>query len=106
MLRFYMPLLTLKFISEATNDFVRVVELYLEMPLTISFADVIDFARVFPPTAEDHSVGKTFLYNLMRPEFVRRYKEPLSSDAFSGFTKGKSVVIDIPFGGVSNILCL
>ena len=28
-----------------------------------------------------------FLYRLLRPEFVRAYSEPLSSDAFSGFVK-------------------
>ena len=45
---------------------------------------VIDFARAFPPTAEA-DVRSTFLYKLFRPEFVKNYKIPLSSDAFSPF---------------------
>jgi Clustered mitochondria/Hom_end-associated Hint/Translation initiation factor eIF3 subunit 135/Leucine Rich repeat len=44
----------------------------------------IDFARVFPPTAEE-DVRNTFLYKLLRPEFVKAYPKPLSSDAFSPF---------------------
>ena len=49
---------------------------------------VIDLARVFPPTAEPGSiVSSTFLYQCFRPEFVRRYTLPLSSDAFSKFSK-------------------
>jgi hypothetical protein len=47
---------------------------------------VIDCARVFPPTAEK-GVKSTFLYKVMRPELVRRYKEPLSSDAYSSFVR-------------------
>lgn len=50
---------------------------------------VLDFARVFPPTAEA-DVLKTFLYRLFRPEFIKTYSTPLSSDAFS------------PFGGPEN----
>lgn len=49
---------------------------------------VIDLARVFPPTAEPGGdVRHTFLYQCLRPEFVRRYHMPLSSDAFSKFSK-------------------
>jgi len=48
---------------------------------------VIDFARVFPPTAEE-DVKKTFLYKVFRPEFVKKYPIPLLSDAFSPFLKG------------------
>jgi hypothetical protein len=44
---------------------------------------------VFPPTAEA-DVLKTFLYRLFRPEFIKTYSTPLSSDAFS------------PFGGPEN----
>ena len=47
---------------------------------------VIDFARVFPPTAEK-DVAKSFLYKLFRPEFIKSYKIPLSSDGFSKFGK-------------------
>lgn len=49
---------------------------------------VIDLARVFPPTAAPNvNVAHTFLYQCFRPEFVRRYHLPLSSDAFSKFSK-------------------
>jgi ubiquitin-protein ligase len=48
---------------------------------------VIDLARVFPPTAES-DVQSTFLHQAFRPEFVRRHKTPLSSDAFSRFSRG------------------
>jgi hypothetical protein len=49
---------------------------------------VLDLARVFPPTCEDASVKETFLFKLMRPEWVAQYKSvcALSSDAFSGFS--------------------
>eukprot|EP01105_Mastigella_eilhardi_P019239 TRINITY_DN4515_c0_g1_i4.p1 TRINITY_DN4515_c0_g1~~TRINITY_DN4515_c0_g1_i4.p1 ORF type:complete len:1994 (+),score=419.79 TRINITY_DN4515_c0_g1_i4:519-5984(+) len=48
---------------------------------------LVDFARVFPPTA-DENVAKTHLYHLLRPEFVTSKEycpKPLSSDAFSSF---------------------
>jgi hypothetical protein len=45
---------------------------------------VIDLARVFPPAAEE-GVRRTYLYRLLRPEFVKTYHKPLSSDAFSLF---------------------
>ena len=45
---------------------------------------VIDLARVFPPAAEP-TVRQTYLYRLLRPEFVKTYHCPLSSDAFSNF---------------------
>jgi hypothetical protein len=47
---------------------------------------VIDLARVFPPTCSDSHVKETFLYELMRPEWVAENPVPLSSDAFSGFS--------------------
>ena len=47
---------------------------------------LLDFARVFPPTAEKN-VQKTYLYKLFRPEFIKNYHIPLSSDAFSPFGK-------------------
>eukprot|EP00727_Mastigamoeba_balamuthi_P001851 m51a1_g11663 hypothetical protein (1053) ;mRNA; r:493-4759 len=47
---------------------------------------LVDFARLFPPTADSPTKAmNTFLYQLMRPEFVRTYKKPLSPDAFSKF---------------------
>eukprot|EP01105_Mastigella_eilhardi_P018365 TRINITY_DN4240_c0_g1_i8.p1 TRINITY_DN4240_c0_g1~~TRINITY_DN4240_c0_g1_i8.p1 ORF type:complete len:943 (-),score=202.12 TRINITY_DN4240_c0_g1_i8:2539-5286(-) len=45
---------------------------------------VLDLARVFPPTS-DHDVRRSYLFKHFRPEFVRSYKKPLSSDAFSKF---------------------
>ena len=47
---------------------------------------VLDFARTFPPTAEPGTGPKsTFLYKLLRPEFVKTNSVPLSSDGFSAF---------------------
>lgn len=45
---------------------------------------VIDYGRVFPPEAPTKK-GREVFYNLLRPEFVRCYPTPLSSDAFTGF---------------------
>ena len=47
---------------------------------------MLDFARVFPPTAEA-DVRKTFLYKVFRPELVKRFHKPLCSDAFSPFAR-------------------
>lgn len=47
---------------------------------------VLDFARVFPPTGEP-DVRNTFLYKLFRPEFLKSYPIPLSSDAFANFSR-------------------
>lgn len=47
---------------------------------------VVDTARLFPPEAPQQGAAPTsFLYRLLRPEFVREYERPLSSDAFSKF---------------------
>ncbi|PRP78266.1 hypothetical protein PROFUN_13876 [Planoprotostelium fungivorum] len=47
---------------------------------------VLDFARVFPPVEQKpNGPRNTYLYQLFRPEFVRRLEFPLSSDAFSTF---------------------
>ncbi|ELR14246.1 uncharacterized protein ACA1_082190 [Acanthamoeba castellanii str. Neff] len=47
---------------------------------------VVDTARLFPPEAPVEGAPPTsFLYRLLRPEFVREYDRPLSSDAFSKF---------------------
>lgn len=43
---------------------------------------LIDFARVFPPQTPDKTFGCVW-YKLLRPEFVGKYKLPLSSDAFT-----------------------
>lgn len=44
---------------------------------------VLDTARVFPPTTPVPELRGSFLYRLMRPEFVKNYRTPLCSDAFS-----------------------
>ncbi|GAM24988.1 hypothetical protein SAMD00019534_081630 [Acytostelium subglobosum LB1] len=55
---------------------------------------VLDFARVFPPTADSH-VDEAFLYRLFRPEFVQTYHTPLSSDAYSPFGKVDAVSMSV-----------
>lgn len=55
-------------------------------PLTTTIhATVLDTARVFPPTTPVPELRGSFLYRLMRPEFVKNYRTPLCSDAFSRF---------------------
>lgn len=52
---------------------------------------LLDFARVFPPTVESgQDVHQTYLYRLLRPEFVKNYHVPLSSDAFSLLSVGET----------------
>eukprot|EP00026_Physarum_polycephalum_P001843 Phypoly_transcript_01846.p1 GENE.Phypoly_transcript_01846~~Phypoly_transcript_01846.p1 ORF type:complete len:502 (+),score=60.52 Phypoly_transcript_01846:73-1578(+) len=50
---------------------------------------LLDFARLFPPEApvliSNHK--NAHLYRLLRPELVRRFEVPLSSDAFTLFGK-------------------
>eukprot|EP00009_Paramoeba_aestuarina_P014050 CAMPEP_0201541496 /NCGR_PEP_ID=MMETSP0161_2-20130828/71506_1 /ASSEMBLY_ACC=CAM_ASM_000251 /TAXON_ID=180227 /ORGANISM="Neoparamoeba aestuarina, Strain SoJaBio B1-5/56/2" /LENGTH=387 /DNA_ID=CAMNT_0047949039 /DNA_START=937 /DNA_END=2097 /DNA_ORIENTATION=+ len=47
---------------------------------------VLDLARLFPPETPDKSKkGSSFLYRLLRPEFLAKYPTPLSSDAFTAF---------------------
>src|SRR5690554_1367988 len=48
---------------------------------------LLDFARTFPPQAPValKKPRPQHLYNLLRPEFVRSYVVPLSSDAFTRF---------------------
>lgn len=49
---------------------------------------VLDFARVMPPTFPTKRASPNqYLYNLFRPEFVKKYKIPLNPDAFSNFDK-------------------
>lgn len=45
------------------------------------FADLIDAARLFPPTFD----GSARLFNLFRPEFVRKYSKRLNSDSLTNF---------------------
>jgi len=60
---------------------------------------VIDFARVFPPEDPGEAVNgmanRHNYYRLLRPEFVRRYPVPLSSDAFSAFSKDSTANAEI-----------
>ena len=45
---------------------------------------VLDFQRVFPPESPaEGEPRRSVLYNLLRPEFVAKYPNPLSSDALS-----------------------
>jgi len=46
---------------------------------------VLDLARLFPPETPDPSKKGSFLYQLLRPEFVKNCPNSLSSDAFSLF---------------------
>jgi len=46
---------------------------------------LIDFARIMPPATPEPSLPSSFLFRLLRPEFVEKYPKPLSSDAFSKF---------------------
>ena len=46
---------------------------------------VIDLARLFPPETPERSRPGCFLYRLLRPELVRQFHKPLSSDAFTLF---------------------
>ena len=45
---------------------------------------VLDLARLFPPETPNKDAG-SFIYRLLRPEFVGKYPHPLSSDSFSLF---------------------
>jgi hypothetical protein len=50
----------------------------------------IDLARLFPPETPNSSIPGGFLYRLLRPELVRTFPKPLSSDAFTLFGKHDS----------------
>eukprot|EP01087_Luapelamoeba_hula_P009869 TRINITY_DN2581_c1_g2_i1.p1 TRINITY_DN2581_c1_g2~~TRINITY_DN2581_c1_g2_i1.p1 ORF type:complete len:1535 (+),score=206.50 TRINITY_DN2581_c1_g2_i1:470-4606(+) len=45
---------------------------------------VLDTARVFPPQVPTNATG-AFLYQLLRPEYVRSFAKPLCPDAFCGW---------------------
>ena len=46
----------------------------------------IDLARLFPPETPKKSItGASYLFRLLRPELVRKFPKPLSSDAFTMF---------------------
>ena len=44
---------------------------------------VVDTARLFPPRTPTPGARGCILYRLLRPELVRKFGRPLSSDAFS-----------------------
>eukprot|EP01091_Cochliopodium_minus_P008798 TRINITY_DN2050_c0_g2_i9.p1 TRINITY_DN2050_c0_g2~~TRINITY_DN2050_c0_g2_i9.p1 ORF type:complete len:1349 (-),score=401.15 TRINITY_DN2050_c0_g2_i9:136-4182(-) len=44
---------------------------------------VLDFARYMPPQTPKKSQWQKTLYQLLRPEFVQKWKTPLSPDAYS-----------------------
>eukprot|EP01091_Cochliopodium_minus_P004832 TRINITY_DN1472_c0_g2_i1.p1 TRINITY_DN1472_c0_g2~~TRINITY_DN1472_c0_g2_i1.p1 ORF type:complete len:1451 (-),score=404.43 TRINITY_DN1472_c0_g2_i1:87-4439(-) len=46
---------------------------------------VLDVARLFPPSSPTRDKKGEHLFRLLRPEFLRKYLKPLSSDAFSAF---------------------
>lgn len=48
-----------------------------------------DFSRLMPPEKPLESQRQSYLYRLLRPEFVRVYEKPLSSDAYSQFGKNQ-----------------
>jgi tetratricopeptide (TPR) repeat protein len=49
---------------------------------------LVDFSRVLPPQTPKRNVPMGHLFQLLRPEFVKDYKSPLCSDAFTGFIRG------------------
>ena len=56
------------------------------------FHYMIDFARTFPPEAPGEGAHpQSIFYRLLRPELVRSFPKPLSSDAFSGWQSGDSL---------------
>jgi hypothetical protein len=55
----------------------------------VIFRYVIDMSRLFPPCTYSKKYRNSHLYQLFRPEFVKRYDKPLCSDGYSGFLQGK-----------------
>ena len=50
----------------------------------------LDAARLFPPEARSKEISSprgVWLYELLRPELVKKFSKPLSSDAFSSFQR-------------------
>jgi hypothetical protein len=55
---------------------------------------IVDTARLFCAETPNGRKGAAF-YRLLRPEFVRTYKIPLSSDCFTGWgTCNKVIAVD------------
>jgi hypothetical protein len=49
-----------------------------------------DFARTFPP-ADPQGISGRFLYRLLRPEFVKKYRSKISSDSFLAMQVDKTL---------------
>lgn len=47
--------------------------------------DILDTARALPPSKPTPNLTGGFLYQLLRPEFVKSNPIPLCPDSFSGF---------------------
>eukprot|EP00028_Trichosphaerium_sp_Am-I-7-wt_P002255 CAMPEP_0168516550 /NCGR_PEP_ID=MMETSP0405-20121227/5473_1 /TAXON_ID=498012 /ORGANISM="Trichosphaerium sp, Strain Am-I-7 wt" /LENGTH=511 /DNA_ID=CAMNT_0008536291 /DNA_START=723 /DNA_END=2258 /DNA_ORIENTATION=+ len=48
---------------------------------------IIDLSRTFPPEAPHPSAPRSYLFRLLRPEFVKTYQKRLCPDAISSFIK-------------------
>eukprot|EP00005_Dracoamoeba_jomungandri_P004099 CAMPEP_0174253460 /NCGR_PEP_ID=MMETSP0439-20130205/2820_1 /TAXON_ID=0 /ORGANISM="Stereomyxa ramosa, Strain Chinc5" /LENGTH=881 /DNA_ID=CAMNT_0015334497 /DNA_START=180 /DNA_END=2825 /DNA_ORIENTATION=- len=53
---------------------------------------VVDTARLWPPETPDRTLKGGFLFQLLRPEFVKNNPTPLSSDVFTLFGKHDAAV--------------
>ena len=51
---------------------------------------LIDFSRVLPPVTPRKSKPGAHLYELFRPEFIKKYKTSLCSDSYSKFLKNRA----------------
>ena len=65
---------------------------------------VIDLARLFPPETPDRKTPGSFLYKLLRPELVKRFSVPLSSDAFTLFGEDNQQEHDSEVRAATNYL--
>ena len=63
----------------------------VKLTLKLNRYYILDCARLFPPTTPVKGIQCVHLFRLLRPEFVKKYKKPLSSDAFSSFATGEVV---------------
>ena len=53
---------------------------------------VLDFQRLMPPEWPTDKGSSQHLFKLLRPEFVRKYSKPLSSDAGTSFSKVRAFI--------------
>ncbi|MDP2436342.1 MAG: hypothetical protein Q8P67_11400 [archaeon] len=54
---------------------------------------LVDFSRVLPPVTPRRTVPNSHLYELFRPEFIKKYPIPLCSDSYSRFVKDRKEAI-------------